>query len=108
MRYMRYRIAVSVWRLDNLETTLTACNLPVPGPLFHSLFIFAPLHRPKAAFHLCTAIFPHSVLCTLYSVLRSLLYFSTFTQELRSDLHFCTAIPFSTRPLAASLLAPIA
>ena len=54
---------------------------------------FPLLHRPSADLHLCTAFATH---CTPYSVLCNLLHvihFSTFAQELCSDLHLCTCLP---------------
>ena len=74
-------------------------------PLPVLVFTFAPFHRPPADLHLRT--FPplpspytqyssqpvpfvgFSVICTPYSVIGFNL--STFPQELRSDLHLCTA-----------------
>jgi len=80
MRFMRSRIALSVWRLDNSAPTPPAYNYPDPRSPFHSLFIFAPLHRSSAP--ICT--FARLSFRTPYSVLDSVLctLISTFPQAL--------------------------
>ena len=104
MRYMRYRIAVSVWRLDNSDTTLAACNYPGPRPPFSLPFHLRTFAQAEGRFPPLHGYL--SALRTLYSVLRtpqSALLFHLYTgAPLRFALLHCN--PFlhaSPRSFAA-------
>jgi len=98
MRFMRSRIALSVWRLDNSAPTPPAYNYPDPRFPFSLPFHLRTFAQElRSDLHLCTAIFPHSVLRTRFSTLYSDFHLSTGLRPI------CTFALLSLSPRVPSL-----